>query len=245
MLLATLAVLASTLVDTAKEYRLGVDFAPQINVGTAFYETEREGELADGCAEVSASRQRCGLILFPRKLSSWGVFLQKPYKRTGNFFFDYGASFALRQYESEMIGTTANPDEPQTALVEKPKPPIQRMSTNLYGVSSRGFLKGGFTPDHAPEVYLTYGLGLAVMAGTIRIDDEIDRHVFATPVLFQELEVLWLRMLKDGSFSSYLALETPYKKTVVVAEDRDDVDSLAMSLMSITVGLAKVVIPFN
>ncbi len=200
-------------------YNLGLTYGTTASYAAISYEAPEQADLPTDC-ESNASNSdlmRCTAYLAPDGEGQYSVaaYLEKPFKRQGMFYFDAGFTFATLSYK----GTLGDKPENRVSTLNKDNSksgtslavpsdtsgsqPLTHALMELYGLDLQSYIRAGFTPRYVPDVMLTLGFGLQMVAGRLKIFTEDKKTFVYQPGGFAELEVVLVR-LGTGALSVFL-----------------------------------------
>ena len=215
-------------------YNLGLSYASSANYASISYETTATGAIPSDCntSEASTGNMRCRTFLSPDGVGSYNIsaYLKKPFKRQGLFYFEPGFTFSTVSYKgtlgsepSNTIGTGST----KKSTTPSADQPLTSASIELYGVNWQGYLEFGITPLYIPDLFLSAGLGLQTVGGTVHVFQERATTYFAQPEAFGELELVFVRY-KTGALSLYgnidQSLHTPIG-TALISDNPSGTDT--------------------
>ena len=138
-------------------------------------------------------------------LHGFGIFLQQPFKRQGNFYFNWDLGIGLQvlnaAWENEEGGFEY--------------PGLEEISYSLYGLQLKPYIQIGWTPNRFPDIIFTLGPVMQMVAGTVSVNEkeettaffqssDIEGSIMPWAQAYFELELVFLRF-GDGAISWYLS----------------------------------------
>lgn len=190
---------ASALTAYLGRYNIGVDYVHSADGMNLTYETDTPGGgPVKGCEQTlsSAARMRCATPLAAGGSSGFGVFLQQPFQRQGQFYFNWDLGFGVRALSGSLRETEA-------AKLADRNLPLKRVEFALVGLLARPYVQLGITPSSWPDLLLSFGPMIQVAAGRVRLNEEREAVLVGTTsgiTGFMELEVV-LKRFGEGAFS--------------------------------------------
>jgi hypothetical protein len=248
-------------VDNVSRYRVGVDYSLQMNAAIISYDApapKTGTPLACKAGDAGSGTNHCIAALFPTAGTGWGMFIQKRFERQGWAYFDFGVNGGVRTLQTSLMkqfdqvianGGTLDPSASPSVDAEPQAPPdpITSMSTHLTGIAANGYVQVGLTPRYLPDLLLTTQTGAEILTGTIEVNGSSNWQTFLIPTAGAQVELVWSRF-GSGALSSYLGEDIPLlAASQVKVPDANGVNqgiaNVRMSLLSVSVGLLKLVIP--
>ena len=133
-----------------KQYQLGIDVGDIDDRATFSFDIE-PGIFSDErfceSSERNLGLNKCDLV-FQKKSSNYGIYLEQPFKRSGFWHLDWDVSFALRTFSGEFAVEEG---------VEPNELPIKDVLLDYYGITARLYVTFGITPKKWPEVLVSIG----------------------------------------------------------------------------------------
>lgn len=188
--------------DYFSKYNFGVDYLSSQDNMTLLYDTPRlsGGGMAPDCQPTgNPGRMQCSTHMVGGASSGFGLFLQQPFQRRGDFHFVVDLGFGLRLLNGEL-------QEAETKVLLQRGLPLKQASFSLVGLVMKPYVQLGYTPASSfPDILFSFGPAVQVSMGQITINDERENVVLATGsglTGFMELEVVFWRF-GEGFLSLY------------------------------------------
>lgn len=192
--------------DYFQKYNVGIDYLSSHDSMALLYDTTRMsgGGLADDCmATGNPARMQCRTLMTGGASSGFGLFLQQPFQRQGDFHFVIDLGFGLRLLNGEL-------QEDEAKRLEQQGIPLRQASFSLVGVVLKPYVQLGYTPSSGfPDVLFSFGPAVQVSAGQMTINNERENVILATGsglTGFMELEVVLWRF-GEGFLSLYTSTD--------------------------------------
>lgn len=179
-----------------KQYQLGIDVGETsdravfgFDIHPTIYNDTENCTLSDEANGMNT----CSLT-FNKSSSNYGIFLEQPFKRKGFWHVDWDISFALRSFSGDF-------EAPEN--VEKTTLPIQDVSLNYYGATTRLYATVGMTPKKWPEILISFGPTGEVFGGSAEFNGKkyptkytIRRSQVLNLFSYYSLDIVFLRFGK-------------------------------------------------
>jgi hypothetical protein len=244
------------------EYNLGLTYDISVNRAQISYNAPLQGQLPDQCVQQGTG-MRCTAYLqqqnggFPLSL-----FLEKPFKRQGLFFFEPGFTFATISYSGGIVpkpssnplassssqqGSSSSKPVAGPGPTTPPDQPLTRAYIEMYGINWQGYLRVGITPRYLPDLFLTVGAGLQTVGGTLKILQEENVRWVIQPEVFAEISAALIRV-GDGALSLYVGTDQSLSTAIgtQLVEDNPEgtqMTSFRLALYSSSAGV-RILCPF-
>lgn len=228
---------ARGLLSYLSSYRLALELRGAGTASTLIYDTPLTAPLPGGCArkELDSQNMRCRIELSENAKSPWGLSIQQAFRREGWWHSNFDIGFSFFSLSSGYDRETLEQVDPQ---------PMEKARLHLYGLNGKVYYEFGLTPPKFfPDLLFSIGLGRHVSAGNLKIDDHRQNVSIDSNILYLQGELVWWRF-KDGSFSSYAALESN-SSARSVRSSLGAYSNIALQPSSWTYGILKFVIPFS
>ncbi len=180
------------------QYQLGIEYAVSSDTVELDYTWQRQGTIDDSCMEDinDSTQQVCKVVLEAGGSSGLGLFIQQPFRRTGNLLLNLDLGFGVRYL------TGAGDKE----ILENDNLPLDNIEFQLFGFLVKPYIQIGYTPlSGMPDVILTFGPVFQTSFGTVKINELSKNVAIATAsgvAGYAELEIVFIRF-GDGAFSIY------------------------------------------
>ena len=208
-----------TLSQYVRGYNLGVNLIGQSEGASIKFDVDTESESIPnsvvncGTFEAGETTRTCLINMSGASssgfgasyLKGFGIYLQQPFKRTGNFYFNWDLSLGLQLlnavWENESEGFEYSG--------------LQNLSYSLYGFQFKPYIQVGWTPKKIPDFIFTLGPVVQVVGGTVSVNQvehqtiflstsSINSSILPWAQSYFELEIVFLRF-GEGAFSWYLS----------------------------------------
>ena len=195
---------ANSLWNWFKQYRLGVDYTNSADQVDLSYTTDRAGKIPDSCVTdgVGNTEMRCTATIASGSSSGFGFFLQRAFKREGNWYFSPEMKFAIRYLNGNLVDRYSGLD----GL------PLRQARFSLGAFILKPTIKLGFTPNSAfPDLFISFGPAVQVAMGVVEINNQPEKMIMGNAsgstlggllYGFIELEAVLARF-GDGAFSLF------------------------------------------
>jgi hypothetical protein len=181
-----------------KQYKIGVDYSNSMDYVGLSYSIDRQTNKPSSCQVDSSdsNKYRCTAGMTGGSSSGFGLFLEKPFKKQGFFYFDWDVSLGARY----LTGRLQNPDETS---------PLKSASFSLLAGVVKPYIEFGITPDRFPDILITMGPAIQVATGKASINNDSSNVVVGTSSVTGPMSVLYgfsaleivLKRFQDGYFS--------------------------------------------
>ena len=245
-------------------YNLGLTYESSASHAEISYDTTSQRETPEDCVENSErpGYMRCKAYLGPDgdKSSSFGVYLEKPFKRQGFFFFDAGFTFSTIAYKGGLIPKPSSPtkttkkststtsaSQPGGNTPESGEAPLTRAYLEFYGVNWQTYVRFGITPRYFPDILISLGGGIQTAGGKVRLYTETYTRYVVQPDVFGVAEVVLIRA-GTGSLSLYVSQDQSFVSQTGsnLVDDNpsgNDLSNIRLGLSSSAAGL-RMLFPF-
>jgi hypothetical protein len=245
-------------------YNLGITYESTASHAEISYDTATMRDMPEDCEENTQRPGyiRCTAYLGPDgdKSGSFSVFLEKPFKRQGFFFFDAGFTFSTITYKGGLIpkpsgsikGTktvsSTAATSPSDGLAPEPgEAPLTRAYLEFYGINWQTYVRFGITPRYFPDILISLGGGVQTAGGKVRLFKETYTRYVVQPDVFGVAEVVLIRG-GSGSMSIYLSQDQSFVSQIGtnLLDDNpsgNDLSNIRLWLSSSAAGL-RLLFPF-
>lgn len=179
--------------DYLSKYNIGIDYASSYDGMNLIYDTDRlsGGLLAENCeASGNVARMECTSHMMGGASSGFGIFLQQPFQRQGDFHFVVDLGVGVRYLNGAL-------NEEETAETQRRGLPLKQASFSLLGLVLKPYVQIGYTPSSRfPDILFSFGPALQISAGQVTINDEREEVLIGTSSGirgFTELEIVFWR----------------------------------------------------
>jgi hypothetical protein len=193
------------------------------------YRGAMDGELPVGCVGNAPGEWNCSASLNSKSAAGWGLYVQKPFRRQGWFYFDWESSVSLRYVESQ-LSLSAN-TAPQ---------PLHDFRATMVGLNGAYYGRAGFTPPaYFPDVFLTAGLSSSLTGGEIRVNNDYEPTFFWNPIGINfGFELVLLRFWNDGELGLMFSFDGSTDKTMGwFYDEKDGMSDFKPSVSAFYLGL--------
>ena len=214
-------------------YNIGVSYSTTTSYASISYDAPIVPNLPQDCSQStgSSSLMHCEAFLGPDSSNSAdiNVYIEKPFKREGLFYFEPGFTFSTISYKGGLASKPSSPiksggsstNKSSTASAQGPTQgptqggsssdpaaqagtqPLTQAYMEMYGINWQAFLRFGITPEYFPDVMLSLGLGLQTAGGRLKIFKTDKTRFVAQPEAFAELELVLVRAW-SGSLAVFI-----------------------------------------
>ena len=222
------------------EYRLGVEFAPEVASTSMPYDAPLREPLPETCRKTDDAHMHCIASLFPAPSSGFGLVVQRVFRRQGLFYFDAGLAGDLHTLTASLPNHGLDPAETDQT---KTRPPIQTLDVKLYMVGAGADVTLGLTPRYLPDLLLTTGLFEQLATGTVTVNGSRRSRTYTAVRHSATVEMVYARF-GSGSLSLYAtySAQTTYSQSLY-NDQATGVGNLKLLTGSFTLGLLKLVLP--
>ncbi len=179
--------------DYFSKYNIGIDYASSYDGINLTYDTPRlsGGLLAEDCAGTgNPARMECTTHMMGGASSGFGLFLQQPFQRQGDFYFAVDLGMGVRYLNGAM-------NEEEAAVMQRRGLPLKQASFSLLALVLKPYVQIGYTPSsHFPDILFSFGPAVQISAGQVTINDEREDVLVGTSSGirgFTELEIVFWR----------------------------------------------------
>jgi hypothetical protein len=218
-------------VDSFRKYHAGVALraaADGLNLSYKYRGT-LDDRLPSGCVGNAPGEWACSAPLNSKTSAGLGLYIQKPFRRQGWFYFAWESSFSLRYVESQL-----------SLPVDAAPQPLHDFRATMLGLSGAYYGRVGFTPPaYFPDVFLMAGLSSSLTGGEIRVNKDYEPTFFWNPIGVNfGFESVLLRFWKDGELGLMLSFDVSTDKTMGwFYEEKDGMSEFKPSVSAFYVGL--------
>ena len=193
-----------------KRYNLGVSYQSSASHAEILYDTPSTKQIPENCEQNKkrAGVLRCTAYLGPNEddSTSFSIYIQKPFKREGFFYFAPGLTISTVAYKGGLISKPGTAPQggsrTQGPTQEAPSQPLTKAYLEFYGLNWQAFLRFGITPPYLPDLFISFGGGLQTAGGRVGMFKESYVRYVVQPDVFAEAEAVFLRF-KTGSLSVF------------------------------------------
>lgn len=207
-----------SVMDYLRGYKLGVNFIGQSEGASINFDVDTAKDpisnTVTNCGENSFEQVRnCsvqmngggGRGLGASFLHGFGLYLQQPFKKQGEFYFNWDLGIGIQAISAGWENEDGSFDYPG----------LKSISYSLYGAQLKPYVQIGWTPYRFPDVIFTLGPVIQMVAGSVSVNDQeetaafiqssnINSSVLPWAQAYFELELVFLRF-GNGAFSWYIS----------------------------------------
>ncbi len=183
------------------QYQFGIDYSNSMDYVALSYSTAVSGGIPSSCQALTddPTKKRCTVGMVGGSSSGWGVFLEKAFKKQGQYYLDWDVSAGARYLSGQI------PDND----ISKDGLPLRYASFSLAAFVVKPYIQFGVTPEFWPDILVSMGPALQVAVGNVTVNDSPRNIVVGTSSLtgpmsllngFFALEIV-LKRFGEGAFS--------------------------------------------
>jgi hypothetical protein len=138
-------------------------------------------------------------------LRGFGLYLQQPFRRTGEFYFNWDLGIGLQAISSIWENEAGSYDYAG----------LSELSYSLYGLQFKPYIQIGWTPSRYPDVIFTMGPVVQMVGGSVSVNSvehqtlflkssSVNSSILPWAQSYFELEIVFIRF-GEGAFSWFVS----------------------------------------